>query len=238
MKRFIIPIAVALTAVILTSGFFLPTLVSQFRDRQTVGQLMVTDGGTVNYETKSELKLIDRLKMITNARQIEVDKGNNMDSGTAYESAITELGKLNNFELFEINTQACQMSSYGVFFYIDSTDPTKSLIVWDLVIQDGDHDIVVDIDDETGKILAIQYYFNDIAYKKGMAEVKPSAEPARVVDTDQIGRALADYYGLTYISAEPQKGDIYARLMIELNDGQDSISIPVSLFGSGFIINN
>jgi hypothetical protein len=118
VKRFILPITVVLTVIILTGGFFLPTLVSQFNDRQTIGELTVTDGSGVSYETKSELKIIDRLKMMTEARRVDLDNGKNMDADAAYQSALEELGKLEDSGIIALDLESCQLSELRVAFLI------------------------------------------------------------------------------------------------------------------------
>lgn len=252
MKRFIIPITVVLTVIILTSGFFLPTLVSQFKDRQTFGELTITDGSGVSYETKSELKIIDRLKMMTEARRVDLDNGKNMDADTAYQSALEELGKFTGSGIIALDLESCRLSELRVAFFIDSSDPSKSMIVWDLYIQNGTYSITVAIDDETGLLLAMLFDVDKSVYKKGEAAIalpfvieydaasEPSAEDSAAAEqsyAEQIGKALADYYGLTYVGSKPQKSDYYTRIMFELSDGLDSVMLPVNLNDVWFTIN-
>jgi hypothetical protein len=268
VKRLIIPIAVVLTVIILTGGFFLPTLVSQFKDRQTIGELTITDGSGVSYETKSELKIIDRLKMMTEARRVDLDNGKNMDADAAYQSALEELGKFEDRGIIALDLESCRLSELRVAFFIDSSDPSKSMIVWDLYIQNGTYNINVAVDDETGVLLAMLFDVDKSVYKKGEAAIslpfviefdakspivaedsaaaedsavaEPSAEDSTVAEqsyAEQIGKALAGYYGLTYVGSKPQKSDYYTRLTIELSDGQDSVMLPVNLNDAWFTIN-
>ena len=261
MKRLVIPAAVLLTALILTGGFFLPTFVSQIKDRQTIGELTVTDGSGVSYETKSELKTIDRLKMITSAGMIGVDNGKNMDADKAFQTALTELEKLAGKGLLEINREACSMVKYDVVFFIDSADPSKNMITWQLFIQDETYDVGVAVDDETGMLLALDYHLNERAYKNGIGITtrpavtqRPASEPVAeysavgiadmdligqpFADMDLIGQTLADYYGLTLISTEPQESSYYTRYAFELSDGQDSVVLFVTLTYTGFFVNS
>lgn len=253
MKRFMIPAAVLLTVLILTGGFFLPTIVSQYTDRRTIGELTITDGSGVSYETKTELKTVDRLKMVTNAGRIELDNGKNMDAVTAYQSALKELGKFNDNGIMDMDLEACKLTTYSVSILIDSSDPSKSLIVWELLIQNESYDVYTFVDDETGMLLAMQFYINELAYKNGKVEItrphvivpadaeSPSAaadSSAKPSYTEQIGVALADYYGLTLVGSKPQKSDYYTRLLFELSDGQDSVLLPVSFTYAGFTLNS
>ncbi len=202
---------VALTVLILTGGFLLPTFILRLGDRQTIGRLTVTDGSGVSYETKSELKTIDRLRMMTDARSIEVDKGTYMDANTAYQSALSELGKFADQGILEFDVQTCRLSEYDVSFFIDSTDPSKSMIAWSLYIRDDTHDINVAIDDETGILLGLSYNINELIYKKGVekpptiSETVSGTETEGVTVVDLIGQTLADYYGQTHVARTPKK---------------------------------
>lgn len=237
MKRLIIPVVVVLAALVLAGGFFLPSFISQLGDRQTIGKLTITDGSGVSYETKSELKIIDRLKMMTNAGRVKLDNGKNMDSGTAYESALLELGKLNSKGIFDFDPASCRLSKSGVAFFIDSADPSKNMIVWDLFIQTGIHTISVAVDDETGKLLSMQYSIDQIAQKKDAAPFSRPPSPADALNIELIGQTVADYYGLTQVRSEPLKNDKYLSVICELSDGQDTVKLVASITGIGFSIN-
>ncbi len=242
MKRFMMPITVALTVLILTGGFFLPSIVLRLGDRQTIGRLTVTDGSGVSYETKSELKIIDRLRMMMGARSIDVEKGTYMDANTAYQSALSELGTFIDQGIIEFDVQTCRLSAYDVSFFIDSADPSKSMIAWGLYIQDETHDINVAVDDETGILLALNYSINKLAYKWGaekpptISETVSGAGTEEVTVVDLIGQTLADYYELTLVGSEPQKSDYLVRFTYELTDGQESVYLHVSITGMGFLV--
>lgn len=250
MKRLMIPAAVLLTALILTGGFFLPTIVLQYKDRQTIGELTVTDGGGVSYETKSELKTIDRLKMASKAETISLDNGKNMNADTAFQSALAELGKLADKGILEISRADCRLGLYDVLFYIDSADPTKNMIVWFLRIEDESHIIDAAVDDETGMLLSLSCSLNKQAYKNGMSALpKPSAgknviKPSPGEEDDGstiaklIGQTLADYYGLTFVGTELQEIDYYTRFTFELTDGQESVVLSVTFTYAGFYVGN
>ncbi len=236
MRRIAIPAVVLITVLILTGGFFLPNYISGFKDRQTIGKLDVTDGGGISFETKSELGIIDRLKMMTSAPSISLDNGKNMNAETAYQTALSELGTFNSLDVIDLDTAACRLSKYGVSFFIDSADPSKNLIVWDLLIQDKMHDIAVSVDDETGKLLSLQYRTSLLEYQTDIPVTTRSDKPMSF-DTEMIGQTIADYYGLTLVGWEPAKSDQYKRLLLDLNDGQESITIAVTFTGYGFMVN-
>ena len=236
MKRLIIPVVVLLTALILTGGFFLPSVVSRLKDKKTVGMLTITDGSGVSFETKSELQIIDRLKMMTNAGRIPLDNGKNLNADTAYQTALTELGKFNSRALLDIDLTSSQMLKSAVDFYIDSADPSKNMIVWNLNIDDGVHSLWVTVDDETGVLLSLQYSASPLTYKKEAAVLNRSM-PAIPFDPELIGKSLADYYGLTLVFTEPLKKDKYDRLTFELSDGKNTVSLAVMIFDSGFMVN-
>lgn len=250
MKRFVIPAAVLLTALILTGGFFLPTIILQYKDRQMIGELTVTDGSGVSYETKSELKTIERMKMVSKAEMVSLDNGKNMNADTAYQTALTELDKLTDKGILELDRAACRLSKYDVYFFIDSADPTKNMIVWFLLIEDENHMINTAVDDETGMLLALNYNLSKQAYQNGISvlplpaikeyAIEPSPGQAAGGSTvaELIGQTLADYYGLTFVGSEQQESEYYTRFAFELSDGQESIVLPVTFTYTGFYISS
>lgn len=236
MKRLIIPVVVLLTALILTGGFFLPSIVSRLKDEKTVGMLTITDGSGISFETKAELQIVDRLKMMTNAGRIALDNGKNLNAETAFQTALTELGKFNSRSLVEIDLTSCRMLKSAVDFYIDSADPSKNMIVWSLSIEDETHNMWVTVDDETGVLLSFQYSTQQLVLKKEAAVI-PRAMPASPFNLELIGESIADYYGLTLVRSEPLKKDRYDYLVFELSDGQNSVSLTVVILDSGFMVN-
>lgn len=235
MKRLLIPAAIVLTALTLAGCFFLPSFMSRLKDKQTVGMLSITDSRGVSFETKFQLQMIDRLKMTANVDHIRLDNGKNMDVDAAFQAALSELGKFNSEDIMALDLAACRLSKHSVNFLIDSADPSKNLIIWSLYIQDDTHTVIAAIDDETGKILSLQYDVSLIAYKK---EMLPSAAPgmAKPFDTEIIGQTLADYYELTLVRAELLKSDRYLNVMCELSDGQNTVALYVIITGTGFSV--
>ncbi len=247
MKRFVIPAAVLLTVLILTGGFFLPTLVLKYKDRQTIGELKITDGSSVSYETKSELKTIDRLNIITNGGMLEVDNGKNMNADKAFQSALTELAIFEDKGVLEVDRATSRLMRYDVMFLIDSADPSKNMIVWYIFIQDEIRDIHVAVDDETGILLTLDYNLNKQALKDGIMltprpEIteKSADDAASASDAggstvmELIGRTLADYYGLTLVSTNLRSSEYFARFAFELGDGEESVVLSVTVTDTGF----
>ena len=208
MKRLMIPAVILITAFILAVGFFLPQYVLGFRDKQTIGKLDITDG-RISFEAKSELGIIDRLKMITNAASIPLDNGKNMDPDTAYQRALTEIGKFNSKSILEFDLSSCKMVRNSVSFYIDSADPTKNIIVWYISIEDDSHFITVAVDDATGILLSVDYSSDTsaIQYKSDMI-ARPSAAP--LTDLSVLADSIADYYGLTVSELTPEKNSKFS----------------------------
>lgn len=239
MRRIIIPVVIFLTVLIMVGGFFLPSFAATFKDQQTIGTLSLSDGCSLSVETKSEINVLDRLKMISTASSIALDKGKNMDSEIAYQCALTELEKFFGSDLIEFDFVNCRLTRSGAVFYIDSTNPSKNLIAWDITITDGLHTIRVFVDDETGIVLSINYSMDLQAYKN--ARIKNDfSYPSVSIDPEILEDCIVDYYGLTIGLSEVAKTEEtgkYVCVRFELSDGQGSITVGINFTGTGFWVN-
>jgi hypothetical protein len=210
MKRLFISAA---TALILAGGFFLPSFITGLKDRQTIEEYTVADSSSISFETKSELGILDRLRMITSVGSIPLENGDMLKSDTAYQCALTELERFNADGFMEFDFEACQMYGYSIFFYVDSIDPAKNMIVWYLNLgDDAGHTIFATVDDETGLLLSLEYYTKAVAEDIYYKEVPDRGTPGKpdyeryynklIVDPEKLKNSVADYYGLEAGSME------------------------------------
>ncbi len=153
MNRLVISAAAAL---ILAGGFFLPSFITGLKDRQTIEEYTVADSSSISFETKSELGILDRLRMITSVGSIPLENGDKLKSDTAYQCALTELARLNAGGWMAFDFESCRMYGYYISFYVDSIDPAKNMIVWHLNLGDeAGRAIYAAVDDETAILLSL-----------------------------------------------------------------------------------
>jgi hypothetical protein len=242
MKRIWTTLVVIITLLLLTGGFFLPSLVAGVEDKQIIGKLNVTGTQSISFENKPELGNIDRLKMRPNSSSIALDKGKNMDSEEAFECAVREIEKFNQFSVMDIDLTKCVMTDSDVEFLIDATDPSKSVIVWNLLMRDeAGHSVFLSVDDETGLITYL-YYFVNLDKKKYELSGKPASEavpePEKTVDAGKLNDSIAAYYGLQ-IETVSSKSDRYndiSVMILKLSDGEDNVEMAVETGGYGFYL--
>lgn len=237
MRRIIFPVVLLLTAMILTGGFFLPSYVSAFKDLETIGKRAVTDGVQVNFETKSELSIIDRLKMITTASSISLDNGQNMDIDSAYQNALTELGKFNSKSVMNMDVASCRLAKAAVSFYIDATDPSKNIIVWNIVVEEPGYTIVAYLDDETGKLLALSYNLAEPDIYDQQRLMASAYVNSPIVNADLLAASIVDYYGLDVAEPEIENNPNALTFVLILSDGQNSMKIQTEVANNAFWMN-
>lgn len=235
MKRIIVPAVLALTALILTGSFFLPSFISRLRDRQTIGELAISGVSSISYETEAELGILERLQLINSAGTIPLNKGKNIESESAYQYALSELAQFNNNNIMAFDFDACRLVRYSVAFYVDASEPSKNLVAWSIDIQDKLHNITVVVDDETGKLLSIYYYLADWYMEKKIATSQLYDEVT--IDVNLMTSSIANYYGLSAVQLAPVNTDKNLYLQYELSNGQNSILMGVINSGGEFWIN-
>lgn len=242
MKRIWTSVVVVITFLLLTGGFFLPSLVARVEDEQIIGKLNVAGTQSVSFENKSELSIIDRLKVRSNSSSIALDKGKNMDSEAAFQCAITELTKFNQNNVMDIDLSKCVMTENDVEFLIDATDPSKNVIVWNIMMTDeAGHSIFVSVDDETGIMTYLYYFVNLKQTKYDLTDVPRPAEPKeaeKTVDVDMLRNSIAAYYSLDseIVSTKPDSYSDYTVMILKLSDGEGNVEMAVEAGGYGFYI--
>jgi hypothetical protein len=236
MRRYLVPAVVFVTALILVGSFFLPSYILALKDGKTLGKLGVTESQAVNFESKPELGIIDRLRMKVNSARLELDNGKNMDPQTAYQCVIGELEKFSTGVGLDYDFSTWEMDRYSVEFLIDSSDPSKNLIAWDITINDDEgHMLVASVDDETGVLLSFYQYF-DKGYPKVVPSASDKAEALQFPDLTQLAGEIASYYGLTAeIIKDSSKKN--GQIIVELSDGTSSMEMTIVVNTYGFMIN-
>lgn len=221
MKRLIISAVVVL---ILAGTFFLPSFTANLKDRQMIGQYTVTDGTGISFEATSDLGIMERLEMITEAESIQLENGKELDDETAYACALTELAQLNAGGLMELDLDSCFLLDASVAFFIDSADSTKSLIAWSISLEDATgHNANVALDDETGKLLWFQYYSESVMEKP---EADSEETSLLAVSPDELAEIIVGYYGLDAAVIDMEKyAPDYAEFTIRLSDGDGWVNI-------------
>ncbi len=240
MNRLIISAAAAL---ILAGGFFMPSFITGLKDRQTIEEYTVADSSSISFETKSELGILDRLRMITSVGSIPLENGDKLKSDTAYQCALTELARLNAGGWMAFDFENCQMYGYYISFYVDSIDPAKNMIVWHLNLGDeAGRAIYAAVDDETGILLSLEYYTKDASGEIYYEKVPNRGTPGEpdyeryydklIVDPEKLKDSVADYYGLETGSMEYIKDSVIFHYELELRDGSASTKLQVVITGA------
>jgi hypothetical protein len=233
MKRLKLPMTVIVTALILVGGFFLPSYISGMKDRQTMDRLSVIDSQAVSVEAKSTLSIAERLQLRVSAASVYLDNGKNMDSQTAYSQAVTELDKFSSLMGLDYKSDTFQLDNSHVEFLVDSADPSKNLVVWNIAVSNDDGcGFIASVDDETGKLLSI-YYFTDKVSKYDLA---PSASLTEVPSIDALATGIASYYGMKVVGdADYDKNE--GKYVIHLSDGINDLDMSVALTQQVYLVN-
>ena len=243
MKRILIS---SITALVLAGGFFLPSFLMGFKDRQMIGQSIV-GSSHISFETKSELGILDRLRMITTVGSIPVENGKKLDADTVRQKVLTEVERFNAGDVLELDAGTCKIIHRNVSFYVDSVDPAKNMIVWRAYMEDNKgHAVSVSIDDETGTLLSMQYVsemaMDEVPYMEGnvaapLAEKSGQYYNRTLVDPETLVSSIADYYGLGVEASELKGGGATFLYELKLSDGSSDSTMQMMVSMSEFWIN-
>jgi hypothetical protein len=240
MKRFFVPAA---TALILAGAFFLPAVVTGVKDRQMIDEYTLVGGSSFSIETKNELGIIDRLKMMMNVDSIQLENGKNLDADSAFETALSELERFNAENVMALDYYHCELLKASVSFYVDSVEPTKNMITWLLDMDDqSGHSVMVTIDVETGVILPLNYISYNAVPSPAISRKEYTDKPSELgvpdedlfVDPDVLTNSIAAYYDLEVLLMQTEKDRMVNGYELLLRDGGDSVILLAMITRDGF----
>lgn len=219
---------VSLAAVLLmVGGFLLPSIVSGIRDRQTLNKIDTIASETVNFDVQARLSLIEKITMNRYSYDgIYLETGRYLDIDSAIRRGLSELSYfLAPFQM-DFNTASCTTESCEPVFILNSSDPSKNMIVWQLGITDSAGAFVsLTLDDESGKLLSLAYIENADAVYKNDSGVLPSP------DIQAIAELLTEYWSLDigYLESVDEK-PVFASYTIALTDGTNITEVVLELY--------
>jgi gamma-glutamylcyclotransferase (GGCT)/AIG2-like uncharacterized protein YtfP len=173
---------------------FFPSELSKWKDRKTIGTVNLEQMEATNIEYSQQTTMLEKLDMYLfqkkGSNAIALNQGKFLTKDDIPRVCREEIDKLKDMGLeinFEVDFEK-DLNLSELYFYISTEDPTKSMIMWTAIFSNSEGTIMIDLDDETGKILSIT--------QKSLNEIKLS------VDSESFINRLADYYGIEVSTQE------------------------------------
>lgn len=156
-----------LVALLLAAGAVLPTAATRVQDALAVGQVQYADVESLQLtlaERRQQLSIQEKLHLITSGTGVEVTgEVTQMNGAQVLEALYAQLENYASFGLFaELDNDLLEF--YPVMVY-DDADPDRYCFYWwvNMSFDAGAYDqLTAILDDETGKLLALEYVDPDL----------------------------------------------------------------------------
>lgn len=194
-----IPILILFTVILLIAGASLPAIAASVQDSTTVNHSSYSQMKSMELEfgeEKETLPMMGKLALLGHMESVSIDSSQaSMTEKEVFQAAETLMADYENagiFQWFDVTLRSATPK-----LGIDLNDPNNFLVYWNVsYINEYDYSrsLLLDIDDETGKIMCLSYYvydsytmekrnktimdaFTDVFFSQlGMTEAKEYAE--------------------------------------------------------------
>lgn len=173
MQKSKAPILLLITVLLLALTASLPRIVALVQDGATLAHPQYTEMGSLTLdfsEKRQETPMIEKLAMLGSMKTVAIDPVQaSMTEEEAFataEGAMEAYVQAGIFTWFDV-TRCTAEPKLG----IDASDPERFLLYWTLTYvneHDPSRSLLLDIDDETGKLLCIRYSVYDSYTMEGV----------------------------------------------------------------------
>lgn len=181
--------------------FVLPPRISEFTDQQKMEAVNTESLEAMNVEINQQMTMLDKLDLIMgtdkNYNIITISQGKKLTKEEAIETAKSEIDSLVSLGVIADWSEDMQEDKISAEpqFMIRTDDPTKSMILWNIILRSSDNSfILISMDDETGKILSI-------TSKRSLPE--PDSAEQDDSDLETSIQKLGEYLGIDISIGKP-----------------------------------
>jgi hypothetical protein len=220
--------------------FVLPPGFSAYKDLKTVGQVNLETLEETNVVLKKQMTMLEKINLLKDqidSNGIILKQGKELTVEKAKKACIEETVKLKELGImgdsdFEVDFEK-DYSSTQINFYISIADPSKSVILWNVIFIKDNKSVIISLDDETGKILGLVTSDEYTVFNADDGDG----------DYDQIIKGLGSYLGLEVSNIErfdarekydPIVYDKNIGLNVSFSDGGQQLDSTVYMFKTGF----
>lgn len=155
MRQYLITILViVVTAAV---AFTLPVELLEWQDQKRLENSEIQAAEEVVLAAQMDMTLIEKIQLMqrSSTTALTMGQGKNYSRDSIIGKAKSELQKLVELEIVNLDGSDAVYSVEEILFLVDTEDGTKSMILWQVSVYAGEYDIELSMDDETGKILSI-----------------------------------------------------------------------------------
>lgn len=187
--------------------FILPSEISGWNDLKSIGSVNLESLDEIKVDLQEKMTILEKLELLISQdsplNAINVRQGKEYTQQEAIEAAKDGLKQLYDMGIIKNDDISSDILHPSALFYISPDDPTKSMIIWNINIIDEKRNIfILEMDDETGKILRI---------------FSKKFEPAAAYDGEGVIKGLEEYLGIrisenTFVKVPEKNGSLYRKL--------------------------
>ncbi len=219
--------------------FILPPELSSLQDDKTVGHINLETLEETNVELHQQMSMLEKLNLLSsqdsNTNGIILKQGKELSQEKVKEVCEEETKKLVDLGIMEdINIDFTKdYISSRINFYISTADPSKSMIVWNVVFVHDKNSILINLDDETGKIIGYMTNNFVLNYPHGgsiedIIKLFGDYLDLKVIKSEQDTSMIKDKSGVDYYKTMGMK------VVFEENGQQ--LESKVNIYKTGFSI--
>lgn len=156
MRQYMITVFIIVITAI--GGFMLPSKLLQWQDQLRLESAGAQETEEVILAARTDMTLIEKMQLIqkSSATAVSMEQGKNYTRDSIIDKAESELQKLTELEILNLDNEDCVYGISEILFFVDTENGTKSMILWSITRVSEKFFIKFDMDDETGKILSIK----------------------------------------------------------------------------------
>lgn len=165
MKKYIGTVCVVFLAGVL--GFCLPPRVIKWQDTRRTMESSLEETSEILLAPQPAMSITEKLDLYKkkDTSWMRLASGKNYGEESIWKKAEEELEKLKELDILEIDMEKLTHEKTQAMFFVDTLNSVQSMIVWEILLmqEEAGVEILVLLDDETGKILQLsQLEFNDM----------------------------------------------------------------------------
>lgn len=234
MKRYIIFVFFILLIGVICFTF--PTVLMKWQDEKRLERIEVEEADEVKLDLRSDMTLAEKIELKSNdmASIIGMVNGKNYNQRSITDKIKEELEKLNEIGVVEYDGQNTAFSDIMLKMYVNPEDAGKSMLLWTAVMYINGENMVVFVDDESGKIISIEQWYSTYSDSSTYSvQIDRYITDSEMSDTaDKWG----EYLGLKFSEEKSGSSDwVYDFLGLKIEESDDSY-IAVYEDGSDIVV--
>lgn len=233
MKHYIL-----MVAIIVAVGFlclFLPMEISIRQDEKRLEKIETEAADELKLDFYTDMTLADKFRLRNNndAGVMIMVNGKNYDSITISDKAREEILKLNEIGIVKCEEKTIDIPEYVLRMYVDPKDGGKSMLLWTVYMSVNGEDMLLLIDDASGKIINIEDLYRQYYDMEERVKISSSMSALTIMG---IADKWGDYLGLKFEADKSGSADwVNDSLGYEIYDA-DGKYVAVYEDGSEYVV--